>query len=166
MRAKGVYAGFALSFNTIIIGIFSIMVVVVSLNVFCRYVLNFSLGWADESARLLFILMVFIGSISTHKDDGHFSFDILVKKLPPHLRMVAKVVEEAIITCVLVFVFIAGVKTSIFLTNKTPALGLPIRYIYLAIPISMFAMLIITVHRAIRSVVRYRNQMKSDTQSC
>jgi C4-dicarboxylate transporter DctM subunit len=165
MRAKRVYVGFALGFHTILIGMFSLMVAVVGLNVFCRYVLNFSLGWADESARLLFILMFFIGSIRIHKDDAHFSFDILVKKLPTHLRMVAKVVEEAIITAVLVFVFIAGVKTSIFLTNKTPALGIPIRYIYLAIPISMFAMLIITVHRSICSVLSYRNQMKYDTQS-
>lgn len=160
MGGKRLYTGFALSFNTIIIGIFSIMVVVVGLNVFCRYVLNFSLGWADESARLLFILAVFIGSISTHKDDAHFSFDILIKKLPPQLQIWAKLVEDSIITCVLFLVFVAGVKTSIFLTNRTPALGIPVKYIYLAIPVSMFAMLIITAHRAICSIVKYRNQKK------
>ncbi|MBW1613879.1 MAG: TRAP transporter small permease [Deltaproteobacteria bacterium] len=160
MLGKRLYAGFDLSLNAIIIAIFSIMLIVVGLNVLCRYLLNFSLGWADESARLLFILMVFIGSIGAHKDKAHFSFDIFVKKLPPQLYIAAKLVAHSIVIYVLISMLVGGIKTFILLTNKTPALGIPVKYIYLAIPLSMLAMLVMTVHTAIYSIVKCRNQLK------
>ncbi|MFW6229097.1 MAG: TRAP transporter small permease, partial [Alkalispirochaeta sp.] len=47
------------------------MFLVVGLNVFSRYVLNASLGWADELARFLFIYVSLLGAVLAYHYNEH-----------------------------------------------------------------------------------------------
>jgi TRAP-type transport system small permease protein len=51
-------------------------------NVFCRYVLHFSIAWADEISLVLMVWFVFIALAIGVRKRIHFSIDFLVYFLP------------------------------------------------------------------------------------
>ena len=57
--------------------LFTVIIIIGAANVFCRYVLNDSLTWAEEAMRFICIWLVFIGSSLTIRIDGHVSIDVL-----------------------------------------------------------------------------------------
>ena len=65
-----------------IIGAFSAMVVVVSLQVLFRYFLNLSLDWADEIGRLAFVWSAFLGVPHGVKRGAHVGIDFVARLLP------------------------------------------------------------------------------------
>jgi TRAP-type C4-dicarboxylate transport system permease small subunit len=67
----------------LIIAAFAVMVVVVSLQVLFRYVLNLSLDWADEVGRLTFVWAAFLGVPHGVKIGAHVGIDFVAKLLPP-----------------------------------------------------------------------------------
>ena len=58
------------------------MTAVVASNVFCRFVLGFSLSWGDEFAQILMVWMTFLGAAVGMRDKAHYAFDYLVKSMP------------------------------------------------------------------------------------
>ena len=62
------------------------MVVVVSTQVFLRYVMNLSLDWAEEISRLLFVWSIFLAIPLGIKRGSHLSIVLLTERLPPGLR--------------------------------------------------------------------------------
>lgn len=67
-----------------IIAGFTVMVVVVSLQVIFRYFINVSLDWADELARLTFVWVAFLGVPHGAKIGAHVGIDSVAKLLPPN----------------------------------------------------------------------------------
>ena len=51
------------------------MTAVVAANVFCRFILNFSLSWGDELAQVLMVWMTFLGAAVGMRDKAHYAFD-------------------------------------------------------------------------------------------
>jgi TRAP-type C4-dicarboxylate transport system permease small subunit len=66
----------------VIIAAFAAMVGVVSAQVLFRYVLNLSLDWADEVARLTFVWATFLGVPHGVKRGAHVGIDLVAKLLP------------------------------------------------------------------------------------
>lgn len=60
----------------------AVMVVVVSAQVFMRYVLNSSLDWADEISRLAFVSAVFMAIPLGLREGAHIGISILTQYLP------------------------------------------------------------------------------------
>lgn len=67
----------------LIIAAFSVMVVVVSLQVLFRYFLNLSIDWADEVGRLTFVWSAFLGVPHGVKIGAHVGIDVVARVLPP-----------------------------------------------------------------------------------
>jgi TRAP-type C4-dicarboxylate transport system permease small subunit len=64
--------------KTLIVGIFSFIVITGALEIFFRYTPGFqSFGWSDEIMRYLDIWLVFLGSSLTVKTNGHMASDRL-----------------------------------------------------------------------------------------
>ncbi|MBJ7539370.1 TRAP transporter small permease [Marinomonas transparens] len=62
--------------------IFWVLVVIVFLQFFTRYVLNDSLGWTEEIARYLLILLGFVGSITVVRKGGHIFLEFFYRFIP------------------------------------------------------------------------------------
>lgn len=62
------------------------MVVIVGSQVFARYVLNSSFGWADELSRLLFIWSIFLAIPIGIRMGSHIGVELLTTRLPSPLR--------------------------------------------------------------------------------
>ena len=80
-----------------------IMTVLIFTDVFCRYVLGFSIFWADEVSLILMIWFTFIALAIGVRKKIHIAIDFVLSVLPAKIQtqIVARVVD--------VFTFIFGV---------------------------------------------------------
>jgi TRAP-type C4-dicarboxylate transport system permease small subunit len=69
-----------------IVAMLATMVLVVSVQVLLRYVLNSSFGFADELSRLVFVWSVFLGIPLGIRMGSHIGMELLSARLPPRLQ--------------------------------------------------------------------------------
>ena len=76
------------------------MVLLVSLGVFYRYVLNSSLSWYDEFASFLLVWLTFYGAVVASYRRRHIGFEVVVDRFIPSTRKIVELIAES---CVLGF---------------------------------------------------------------
>lgn len=131
----------------------AIMVIIVFLNVFFRYVLDSGLTWSEELARYLFVWVIFLGAIVALKDKSHLGIDLLVGALPKFLQKVFFLVSNIVIIVALLL-FADGLVKMIALDKGilAPATGVPINMLPLAGLVAAVCMIIISVLQTTRFV--------------
>jgi TRAP-type C4-dicarboxylate transport system permease small subunit len=109
------------------------MTALVVLQVFCRYVLNSPLTWAEEAARLAMIWLAFLGASVALWRRRHIRIEGLVESLPPTLGLF---VQRGIDSAVLLLLGVLAVQcwNLVLATRRqfTAALQLPVSYAYYA----------------------------------
>ncbi len=74
-----------------------LMVVLVCLGVFFRYVLDASLAWYDEFASYLLVWLTFYGAVSASYQRRHIGFETFVARLMPATRKRLEIVAEFLV---------------------------------------------------------------------
>ncbi|HHY48007.1 MAG TPA: TRAP transporter small permease [Firmicutes bacterium] len=119
------------------------MFIVVVMQVFCRYVLNYSFFWSDELVRYLFIWMAFFGGSVAFKGREHLTIDLLVRQRGTRLGKVLAFIKDMMILLVFVTVIYHGVKLCITnIPKESITLGISMSIPYLAIPGGILVMLV------------------------
>ena len=119
----------------------ALLVVITSLQVFTRYVLNAPLSWTEEAARMVFTWIIFIGAALIVKRGSHISIDYLAKILPAAPRRWLLLVSHAFTLAVVLILAVKGFRLlQITGASESPALGIPWVYVYAAFPIGMSLM--------------------------
>ena len=123
-------------YNTILIVLTSAMFVTVAYNVFMRFVVNRSVGWADELSRFIFIWISFLGAVWAFHGNEHVGLDIFVRRIrSARLRQGFSVIRHALVLIVLLFLTVFGYKASATVRNVSPALSIPMKAVYLIVPL-------------------------------
>jgi len=91
---------FAKGFLIVIVGI---MVAVILLQVFCRYVIGTPLIWPEEMTTFLMAWMSFVGSAVALKKWEHLGIDLLVNALPGKLQTLFKLMGKLAVTFFVIF---------------------------------------------------------------
>jgi TRAP-type C4-dicarboxylate transport system permease small subunit len=81
----------------------SVMVSVLTVQVFCRYVLNFSFSWAEQLTRILFVWVTFAGISLASKLQMHLKLGILSTYAPKKIQEKLPYITDAISIAVAVF---------------------------------------------------------------
>jgi TRAP-type C4-dicarboxylate transport system permease small subunit len=76
----------ATSLGWLAIAVFLVLVVVVLLGVFSRWILGDQYRWSEELARFLLIWISFLGGAIAYIDDKHLGVDLLVNQFELHAR--------------------------------------------------------------------------------
>ncbi len=128
----------------------SAMIVIISVQVFRRYVLQSSLDWSEELARYFFIWAVYIGCSFATKEDRHLEVTILRHigggKWAKPITTIAYILTIIFCGCVTVW----GTQMVLFLVKtgqKTQALEISMFWVYIAIPLGMGLMCLRTCER-------------------
>lgn len=122
-----------------------LMLVVVSCNVFARYVLKIGLTWAEEFSLLLFVWVVFLGSYLALRSKNHLALTFLIKKLPPRAARVGRLVILSFVGLFLCALFVGGLQfvgKVIQMDQRTPLLGISAAWAYASLPVSAGLMLL------------------------
>jgi TRAP-type C4-dicarboxylate transport system permease small subunit len=122
------------------------MTVVISLQIYTRYVMNDSLTWTEEVARYLMVWICFLGSAMALKYGEHISVGFIQERFPPRVRRAVGLT----IGLVVIAFFAVGTWEGLLMTlqvreQQAPATWISMAWAYSCIPIGCFLMLFHTV---------------------
>lgn len=118
--------------------LFSLMTLVVFLQVICRYVIKSSLPWSEEFSRYCMVWVVFIGVSAGIKTGAHMGVDALLMVLPHRFRRMVELLTKVVTLAFCVIFFVVSLKLTIMLFKsgqRSATLFIPIAFAYLAIPV-------------------------------
>jgi TRAP-type C4-dicarboxylate transport system permease small subunit len=154
------------SLELLVMVVVAVLVVDVSWQVFTRFILKDPSTWSEELAIFLLIWVSLLGAAVALNRGAHLGIDYFVGKLPPRKRLYT---EIFVFLCIALFSFTVMVLGGIDLVANTlrlnqlsPALGIKVGYVYLAVPISGFFLVLYSV---IGLVERVMESIKGGTAS-
>lgn len=119
-----------------------VLVLDVVWQVLTRYVLKNPSSWTEELATFLMIWVGLLGASVALNRGAHLGIDYLVTKLSPRKALYVALFVFISITVFSLLVMVIGggqlVLRTLITKQVSPALGLKMGYVYLAIPISGF----------------------------
>ncbi len=131
-----------------LVGIFSVMIAATFAQVVFRYLLRSPLPWSEELARYCFVWIVFLGATLGLERGVHIGVDILTILLPRRVQRWLSVVNEFLMLAFVLVIIAASV--AVVDANRlqfSPALGLQMAKIYLAIPLGMAVMALVLIRK-------------------
>lgn len=139
--------------------IFWILMGIVMLQFFTRYVLNDSLGWTEEIARYLLILLTFTGSVTCVRTGSHIFLEFFFRFVPLGLIKPMAICVETLTASFFFFSGYYGIDLAIQTAHQNMvSLPLPKGIIYWTVVVCCFAM-------SLLSLKRVWNRAISDSQS-
>ena len=131
--------------KNLIVVCMGLLLLIVTFNVFARYILKVGLTWAEEFSLLLFVWVVFLGSYLALSKKAHLALAFIIRRLPPRVSVVSRYIILVLVTVFVLIVCIGGfafVINVINLNQRTPLLGISAAWAYASLPISMALMLL------------------------
>ena len=134
-----------------IIAISVVMIAVTLAQVVFRYVIEAPLPWSEELARYCFVWIVFLGGAVGLSRGIHLGVDLFVNMLPEPLQRGLDALTSVLIAAFAVTVIYASFPVlNMNMLQRSPALGVQMSWIYVAIPISMGLIFLICAERLFR----------------
>jgi TRAP-type C4-dicarboxylate transport system permease small subunit len=132
------------------------LVIDVVWGVFTRYVLGHQSPWTEELARMLLIWVSLLGASVGFIRKSHLGVDYFVGKLNQRWQAIGQLVVYLLITVFAAVVLVYGGYrlVSSVLLNGQPSAALKIQwgYVYLAVPISGFFIVIFSIEMIINII--------------
>ena len=128
-----------------------LMVALVALGVFFRYVLGASLAWYDEFASYLLVWLTFYGAGAASYRGRHIGFDVVVNRLMPSTRRMIKIVAELFVLGFQVVLFYYGWLLTQKMGDET-AISLPwvkIAWVNAVLPVTGALLLLLSLARLV-----------------
>ncbi|HIC74190.1 MAG TPA: TRAP transporter small permease [Candidatus Marinimicrobia bacterium] len=165
-------------FNTIILRLgrklawiaIGLMVIIILIQVFFRYVLNSALPWPDEAARFLMLWMTGFIAPSAYRWGGFVSIDMLLSRLPSKMGNIASLMLLMISLLVLVIGLQFGLKhvesgwlfSSSSLKWPLHLIGMEatrvkLAWMYMSLPVGLALMTLVNVELIIKNFLRLWN---------
>ncbi|WP_334157086.1 TRAP transporter small permease [Oryzomicrobium sp.] len=123
----------AKALEVLIVACLALMALLVFGNVVLRYGFNSGIAFSEEVSRLLFVWLVFLGTVLASREHAHLGVDSLVRRLPKPARQACVLVSGVlmIVMCGLLF-WGAWQQAGINLDNAMPVTGIPYAVLYAA----------------------------------
>lgn len=137
--------------------VMTVLVLDVVWQVFTRYILKDPSSWTEELATFLMIWVGMLGASVALYRGAHLGIDYFVGKLSPRKRLYT---ELFVFSCIgifsLVVMLIGGIQLvsrTLALSQISPAMKIKMGYVYLALPISGFFLVMYSIELLIERIV-------------
>lgn len=118
------------------------MIVVVALQVFCRYLLNKPLSWPEELSSFLLIWLTYLVADILLKRQGHVQIDFFTGKLSEKAQHIVSIGVNVYILVFLVFLIVNSIKIEMLQIHHVvgAALKIPKAFYTMAVTVSGISM--------------------------
>ena len=134
----------------ILIVLFGLMVLVVTWQVFTRYLLNSPSSFTEELSTYFLIWISLLGAVYALRKQAHLGIDILTNRLSGSAKKLSHYIIHFAIIAFSLFVLIWGgvrlVWVTLQLNQISASLEIKIGYIYFVFPISGLLMIYYSIH--------------------
>ncbi len=145
------------SLELTVILVVGFLVIDVVWGVFTRYVLRDPSSWTEELARMLLIWVALLSASIGFIRKSHLGVDYFVNKLSEGFRAIGQLVVYLLIAIFAGFVLIYGgyrlVSLTLTTSQPSPALNIEWGYVYLALPISGFFIVIFSIETVVEQII-------------
>jgi TRAP-type C4-dicarboxylate transport system permease small subunit len=139
--------------EAVVIALMAIMVSTIVLQVVFRFVIGDPLAWSEELARYVLVWITFLGAAVAYRQGAHIVVEAVVGLLPRHTRLVLAWTAEALTTVALIGLLVYGLQiTEVTSTVHATMLGMPMSWVYAAVPASATIMLLYQVERIVHRI--------------
>lgn len=133
--------------------VFWVLMGIVMLQFFTRYVLNESLGWTEEIARYLLIFVTFMGSITCVRRGAHIFLEFFYRYLPARLIKPLTILVELINTVFFTTLGFLCIQLALETSHQNMvSIQLPKGIIYWSVVVCCFAMALASAYRTVRRI--------------
>ncbi|MET3506338.1 TRAP transporter small permease [Halalkalibacter oceani] len=127
--------------NKVIFYIIGIMLIVMSATiayqVFSRFALGASLSWSEELARYLMAWVVFMGAALAIRKGELIGVEAIVDLSSDNIKKVLKLLVCIVCIAFSIFLIVKGIEMVQVVENqRSPAMRIPMTYVYASIPVS------------------------------
>lgn len=112
------------------------LIVIILANVVGRYIFNFSLIWAAESARWLFIYIIFLGIPLAERASMHLAITMLVERLPSRPRAIVEAIGKVVVAYTIILMLFSSQTLIETIGGTNFALSMPAWLKFVMIPIA------------------------------
>jgi len=126
------------------------MTLLIAVQVFRRYVLQSSLDWTEELARYLFIWSVYVGCSYATQRDRHLEVTVARIMFGPTVAKYVTIIAYVFTMLFCICAAVWGTQMVLFLGStgqKTPALEIPMAWVFLSVPVGLGLMALRTFQR-------------------
>ena len=143
--------------ETFLVLIFSLLVLDVVWQVVSRYVVGQSSSFTEEFARFALIWLTVLGAAYINgQKEGHLSMDFLLSKLPLEKQKKRQKIIQFIMAIFALVVMIIGGGNLVYITLKlgqiSPALLVPLGFVYAIVPISGAIIIFFSIYHIKRTL--------------
>jgi len=138
----------------------TVMTLLIFFQVLSRFIFNAPLAWSEESARYIFVWSIYISAALAVKRREHIRVEVGIMIFKGKARKVANLVGDLIF---MLFSFVL-LKDGLFLVQKlgqhvqySPALGVPMDFVYIIIPLGYGLMLLRLIQKVIIDIKNFNN---------
>jgi len=133
----------------------------VTWQVITRFVIGNPSNWTDELATNLMIWVGLLGAAVALNRGAHLGIDYFVGKLEEKKRLITEIIVYVLIAFFSIFVMMIGgfelTRITFDLGQVTPAMKLPMGYVYLAVPIAGFFLSFYAVELLFEAIKKMKN---------
>lgn len=137
-----------------------IITLVIMLNVIMRR-LGMTLPWPEEIARYCYVYSGMISAGYCLRKNVNFRVDLLYQMFSRPMKILIEYVGKILVLFLYSFMAYASFNLIATTTSVSTALQLPMKYVYMSIPIGM----ILGVIRAIQDLIRYTMNLKEKEEA-
>lgn len=129
--------------NTVVVILFAIVVVVVSAQVFSRFVVHLPISWADEMSRFAFVWLIYVGGAVTIRDGRNVCFDLFLDSLKGKKWKVMFTLVTLVSLLFLILMTYFGILVcKVEMSETSPIMHWPMHIVTLAIPLGGVLMML------------------------
>ncbi|RTQ92433.1 TRAP transporter small permease [Lysinibacillus telephonicus] len=124
--------------SSICVVLFGALVLLVTWQVFTRFVLNNPSAFSEELAKYCFVWLVLFGAAFVFGENGHMRIEFIQDALPVKIKMVVQIFIEISIIFFSALVLLSGglTITKLAWEQLSAALQIPVGYLYAVMPVS------------------------------
>ena len=137
--------------GVISVGLFALLVIIVSWQVWARQVQNEPSAWSETLSRYIFIWLALLGSALVFGERGHIAIDILARRLPRRVQRPLAIVVQLIVIAFTLYVLVWGGWRASMLAMDQNLSGLPttIGPWYLVMPLAGVVIILYSIYHLI-----------------
>ena len=150
--------------ETLLVLFLSCMTLVMGVQVFCRYLLNFSLSWSEEITRYLFIWSGFISVSYCTKKCISIKIEQFVAMFPKKREALFKVVNHTIELALFLYLIpyaVLYLKSAFESGQVSPACQIPMYYIQAA---PLFSFVLVAFRIVQRWIIEFKIVIRKDEE--
>lgn len=119
---------------------------IIFMQIIMRSIFNSSITWSEELTRYIFIWQIWLGVSIAERENDHIYLEIVNSVVKNEtIKEIVRIIANLIMIAFNIFLVVKGselVRQMIARGNVSGAMRMPMYYVYLALPVSSFILLL------------------------